>query len=124
VINVALGGTLHADIYEIYEKAPVMRTVLPRKSVMLDEDSRVYRVLRCNPCHVNALHHQAVKVLGDGLRVVGRDTAGIVQAIETLGDDFLIGVQWHPELLPHLRSQQRLFRALIAAARDRVAARA
>jgi putative glutamine amidotransferase len=124
VINVALGGTLHADIYEIYEKAPVMRTVLPRKSVMLEKDSRVYSVLRCNPCRVNALHHQAVKVLGDGLRVVGRDTVGIVQAIETLGDEFLIGVQWHPELLPHLHSQQRLFGALIAAARDRVAARA
>jgi putative glutamine amidotransferase len=71
VINVAFGGTLHADIREIYEKSPVMRTVLPRKSVTLDEDSRVYRVLRCNPCRVNALHHQAVDALGTGLRVMG-----------------------------------------------------
>jgi putative glutamine amidotransferase len=90
----------------------------------LDEDSRVYRVLRCNPCRVNALNHQAVDALGTGLRVVGRDTAGIVQAIEALGDNFLIGVQWHPELLPHSRPQQRLFRALIAAARDHLAAEA
>ena len=64
MINVSLGGTLHSDIHEIYEKAPRMRTVLPRKTVHMDERSRLYRITGCNPCRVNALHHQSVDRLG------------------------------------------------------------
>ena len=36
MINVALGGTLHTDIYEVYVQAPKMRTVLPRKTVSVE----------------------------------------------------------------------------------------
>jgi putative glutamine amidotransferase len=66
---------------------------------------------------VNALHHQSVDRPGAGLRVVGRDAAGIVQAIEGIDDRFLIGVQWHPEFMIHSRSQQRLFTELVRAAK-------
>jgi putative glutamine amidotransferase len=95
-----------------------MRTVLPRKTVTFDQDSRLAKILRCNPCRVNALHHQSVDKLGEGLCVVGHDEAGVVQAVEGEGTDFLFGVQWHPELLVLSRPQQRLYRALAAAARD------
>jgi putative glutamine amidotransferase len=118
ILNVHLGGTLHADLHEIYEEAPKMRTVLPRKTVTLKDDSHLAGILSCNPCRVNALHHQSIDVLGRGLQVVGRDEASVVQAVETGDDAFLIGVQWHPELLVFSRPQQRLFRALAAAARD------
>ena len=33
MINIALGGTLHTDIYEVYMQAPRMRTILPKKTV-------------------------------------------------------------------------------------------
>jgi putative glutamine amidotransferase len=117
MINVALGGTLHTDIYEVYMQAPRMRTVLPRKTVHIEAGSRLYRITGCNPCRVNALHHQSVDRLGSGLRVVARDEAGIVQATEGTGQNFLIGVQWHPELLVFSSPQQRLFSALTEATR-------
>ena len=117
MINVALGGTLHTDIYEVYMHAPRMRTVLPRKTVRVVEGSRLDRIVRCNPCRVNALHHQSVDRLGRGLAVVARDEAGIVQAVEGT-EGFLVGVQWHPELLVFARPQQRLFAALAQAARE------
>ncbi len=117
MINVALGGTLHTDIYEVYVQAPRMRTVLPRKTVHIVDGSRLDRILRCNPCRVNALHHQSVDRLGRGLAIVARDEAGIVQAIEGAGPAFLLGVQWHPELLVFTPAQQRLFAALADAAR-------
>lgn len=98
-LNIALGGTLHTDIHEVYDEAPKMRTVLPRKRVLIEEGSRLDTILECSPCRVNALHHQSIDRLGRTLRVVGRDRAGIVQAIEGEGPRFLIGVQWHPELL-------------------------
>ncbi len=116
MINVSLGGTLHTDIYEVFEHAPRMRTVLPKKTVSIEPGSRLDRTLRCNPCRVNALHHQSVDRLGKGLRAVAKDEAGIVQGIEGEGASFLIGVQWHPELLVWKQPQQRLFAALVEAA--------
>jgi putative glutamine amidotransferase len=118
MINVALGGTLHTDIYEIYLQAPKMRTVLPKKTVSIVRGSRLDRILRCNPCRVNALHHQSIDRLGRGLRIVAEDRSGIVQAIEGSSAAFLIGVQWHPELLFWKGPQQRLFEALAGAARE------
>jgi putative glutamine amidotransferase len=118
MINVALGGTLHTDIYEVYVQAPKMRTVLPRKTVTVEADSRLNGILRCNPCQVNALHHQSVDRLGRGLRIAARDESGIVQAIENGSGPFLLGVQWHPELLFWKKPQQRLFAALAAAAKE------
>jgi putative glutamine amidotransferase len=118
MINVALGGSLHTDIYEVYVQAPKMRTILPKKRVAIEPNSRLDRILRCNPCLVNALHHQSVDRLGEGLKVAARDESGIIQAIENDGMPFLLGVQWHPELLVWKSPQQRLFGALAQAAQD------
>jgi putative glutamine amidotransferase len=118
MINVALGGSLHTDIHEVYELAPRMRTVLPKKTVSIVHGSRLDRILRCNPCRVNALHHQSVDRLGQGLSIVAQDEVGIVQAIENASAPFLIGVQWHPELLVWKSPQQRLFSGLVAAAAE------
>lgn len=118
MINVALGGTLHMDIYEVYVQAPKMRTVLPRKQVTIEPGSRLNSILRCNPCQVNALHHQSVDRLGQGLAIAAHDESGIVQAIESTAAPFLLGVQWHPELLVWKKPQQRLFAALAAAAKE------
>ena len=118
MINIALGGTLHTDIHAVYVEAPRMRTVLPKKTVHIEDGSRLDRILSCNPCRVNALHHQSVDRVGRGLKVVARDESGIVQATEGTGPNFLIGVQWHPELLVFNKPQQRIFAALAAAARE------
>lgn len=118
MINVALGGTLHTDIHEVYVQAPKMRTVLPRKSVSIMPGTALDRILCCNPCLVNALHHQSVDKLGEGLRIAAQDESGIVQAVESDEAPFLLGVQWHPELLVWKKPQQRLFAALAHAAQE------
>lgn len=48
--------------------------------------------------------------------VTARDKAGAVQAIEHADYDFVLGVQWHPEYLPQIQSQQRIFAGLVASA--------
>jgi putative glutamine amidotransferase len=103
----------------VYVQAPRMRTVLARKTIRMEPGSRLDRIVRCNPCRVNALHHQSVDRVGRGLKVVAHDEAGVIQAIEGEAN-FLIGVQWHPELLVFSAPQQRLFRALADAARESV----
>ncbi|WP_431856034.1 gamma-glutamyl-gamma-aminobutyrate hydrolase family protein [Azospirillum sp.] len=119
MINVHRGGSLHVDIHEVYEEAPRLRTVLPRKRVSIVPDSGLYRILGISECRVNALHHQAVNRLGEGIRVVARERSGVVQGIEAEGARFLVGVQWHPEYLVADPRQQNLFRTLVEAAKGR-----
>ncbi|PWC54715.1 gamma-glutamyl-gamma-aminobutyrate hydrolase family protein [Azospirillum sp. TSO22-1] len=119
MINVHRGGSLHVDIHEVYEEAPRLRTVLPRKRVSIVPDSGLYRILGISECRVNALHHQAVNRLGEAISVVARERSGVVQGIEAEGARFLVGVQWHPEYLVADPRQQNLFRTLVEAARGR-----
>lgn len=48
---------------------------------------------------VNSSHHQALATLGDGLRVAAHATNdGVIEAVEsTSSDQWMLGVQWHPE---------------------------
>ncbi|SER93018.1 putative glutamine amidotransferase [Vreelandella subterranea] len=124
LINVHLGGTLDPDIYTTHEGIKRRRTVLPRKTVDIVGASKLHRLLGVTWCRVNSLHHQAVNRAGKGIDIVARDRDGLVQGIESRDHDFLLGVQWHPEWLVFNRPQQRLIRALVAAAeRHRTAIR-
>lgn len=118
MLNVALGGTLNRDIYEIFVQAPRMRTVLPRKRVNLKSGSFLRRLTELECVIVNSLHHQSVDKLGKGLEVSGLDEYGIIQAIEDPDKNFRIGVQWHPEFLIYRKAHRRLFGAFVEACRQ------
>ncbi len=124
MINIHFGGTLHGDIHAVYGRAPRIRTPLPRKWIRLLPGTRLAAIIGKPRDRVNAIHHQSVARLGKGIRVAARDDHGIVQAIEAPHARFLLGVQWHPEFLIFDRGQQRLYRALVEAARERLAAKA
>ncbi len=70
-------------------------------------------------------HHQAVDLLGDGLKAVAWEEDGTIEAVE-VGPSaldglpgFVLAVQWHPEQ----GSDPRLFTALVSAATERACAR-
>ncbi len=119
MLNVALGGSLHQDGYGVYERSDFVRTILPKKTVLIETGTRLAQLSGTDPMRVNALHTQAVDRLGDELRIAARDQGGMVQAIERLTDPFAIGVQWHPEHLFYAHRQRALFRALVCAAAAR-----
>ena len=122
LINIALGGTLHQDLSDFYREVPRVRTVLPRKAVEVAAGTRLAAALGvAGTVYVNGLHHQAIDELGEGLAVAAREQAGVVQAVEGAGEHFVLGVQWHPEYLPHLHAQRRVFRALVEACRREAA---
>ncbi|MEK7356830.1 MAG: gamma-glutamyl-gamma-aminobutyrate hydrolase family protein, partial [Bdellovibrionota bacterium] len=116
LINVCLGGTLYQEIAEFYEEQPQLTTLLPRKKIEIEPGSRLHEVFGRTMTRVNSLHFQSVKDLGRDLHVSALEPTGVVQAIEHREACFLIGVQWHPEYLALEPRQQRLFRALVAAA--------
>ena len=117
LLNVYFGGSLHRDLATFYVEDPEVRTILPRKRVVLSEGTTLRRVIRDAAPRVNALHKHAINALGNGVRVAARDRNGIVQAIEHEQLPFVIGVQWHPEYLPQLRGQRALFEALVERAK-------
>lgn len=120
LLNVVRGGDLHRDIRHLRRHARHRASVLPTKDVVLRPTSRLADVCRARSLRVNRLHHQAVRRLGRGLRVVAVDRDGIVQAIEAPDRPWL-GVQWHPEYLAYLPAQLALFRWVARRAAARAA---
>lgn len=120
LLNVTLGGSLHQSIEHFYsEGTGNVRSVLPSKTVLLAENSRLAEILGTRRCRVNALHEQSIKDLGDGVHICAREPSDVVQAIEKGDEAFIIGVQWHPEYMPQSQQQQGLFRQLVAVAAQR-----
>ncbi|WP_459939403.1 gamma-glutamyl-gamma-aminobutyrate hydrolase family protein [Desulfonatronum parangueonense] len=124
LINVSAGGNLHQHLAGFYQETPNIRSLLPRKTVQVVDGSRLSAILKCAVCRVNALHDQAINRLGAAVQVVASEANGVIQAVELTDKDFVVGVQWHPEYLPHHRRHQRLFRALVekAGGKNKVAA--
>jgi putative glutamine amidotransferase len=111
VINVALGGSLIQHLPDVTDQSHRERerwaeTVHP---VRIEHDSRLLQVLQQDLIGVNTLHHQAVDRLGSGLRAVGWAADGIVEGIEGVDGLRILGVQWHPELLPNEAGHPALF---------------
>ena len=115
LLNVYLGGTLHQDIQDFYEEVPQVNSVLPRKKISVTPNSLLSKILQTENCLVNALHHQAIELLGDTLQAVAKEGNGIIQAIESTSYPFLIGVQWHPEYLLQYKNHRLVFKSLIQA---------
>jgi len=113
LINVYFGGTLHRSLAGLYIEDPEIRTILPRKRIVVERGSCLASVLGPRPVRVNALHRQAIDRLGRGMRVAARDRNEIVQAIEHESLPMVVGVQWHPEYLLQVPQQRALFRAMI-----------
>jgi putative glutamine amidotransferase len=107
-LNVACGGTLHQHVPGHRQTRAAGE---PSHTVDISARSRLATIVRTRTLEVNSFHHQAVKTVGAGLRVVAHAADGTVEAIEGAG--FVVGVQWHAETMTaHLP----LFEALVAAA--------
>lgn len=118
LINVYFRGSLYQDINTFYLEEPNPSSIFPVKRVYLKPESKLANVLGVQQLEVNALHHQAVKEPGQNMAIVAQEDNEIVQAVENLKQEFIIGVQWHPEYLPQHKEQRRLFKALVQHARQ------
>ena len=123
VINVAMGGTLVQHLPDVSDQAHCVRdrSGEPVHGVGIEPGTRLAGIVGADPLPVNSLHHQAVDTLGSGLRAVAWAQDGTVEAIESVWPR-MIGVQWHPELLPGHAGHDGLFRWLVAEADVAVAA--
>lgn len=123
VLNVACGGTLIEHLpdevgEEVLHRAPP-RTPIDH-AVAVEPDSRLAAVLGTTGFSSKSWHHQAVRALADGFRVVARAPDGTVEAIECPAKPSLLAIQWHPELDAAASAvHQRLFDELVRMAKAR-----
>lgn len=117
LINVGMGGDLIVDIQAEYLTSidhDVDESV--RHSVRVSSSSRISKILTLCELNVNSHHHQAIGRVAPGLVATGWAQDGIVEAVEGKGENYLIGVQWHPERMNDDASS-RLFESFLDAAR-------
>lgn len=115
VLNVAMGGTLVAHLPAVASGQHCQRDRWAEAvhDVSVQQASGLRAILGADVIGVNSLHHQAVDRVGNGLRAVAWADDGVIEAVEGLGSAPMLGVQWHPELLPALEGHPALFSWLV-----------
>ncbi|MEN3000858.1 MAG: gamma-glutamyl-gamma-aminobutyrate hydrolase family protein [Armatimonadota bacterium] len=123
LLNVWRGGTLYQHLPDLpFVTLPHRRDSHeqddPRHFVRLEPTSRLYSLIGQEQFESVSAHHQAVRDVGRGLRVVAYAPDGVIEGIEDPELPFFIGVQWHPERDPDAPATRALFEAFIRAAAD------
>jgi putative glutamine amidotransferase len=123
LLHVLLGGTLFQDIRREMPSARDHEQqhdrTQPAHPVEVKEGTHLAELLGKGQIMVNSTHHQAANRVPDGEVVSAVAPDGIVEAIESKGHVFAVGVQWHPELLVHtVPAHLSLYRGLVQRARE------
>jgi putative glutamine amidotransferase len=119
LLNVAFGGTLIADISSDNPRAlshmgAIASCSEPESArncfgamhheVQVLDGSWLHQVFGQTELAVNSFHHQAIqpKGLGNGLKACAWASDGTIEAVEGADSShFVVGLQWHPEMLEH-----------------------
>ncbi len=102
LINVALKGTLYQDI-----PAQIPSEINHRQTEGQTEYSHEVNVIKNTPLYTianknerikaNSFHHQSIKTLGNGLKLMATADDGVIEGAYLEGDRYLCLYQWHPE---------------------------
>jgi putative glutamine amidotransferase len=113
LLTVAAGGRLHQHLPDVlgHEKHRPAPGVYGEHEARLVPGSRI-EALMGDELGIHCYHHQGVADPGT-LTVTARAEDGLPEAVEDPSRAFVLGVQWHPEVI----RDRRLFGALVEAAR-------
>lgn len=116
VMNIALGGDVWQDIGArsvlCHQQTSAHGTTW--HTVRFRQGSRMESLFG-SQTDVNSYHHQAVRNIADSLMITGTAPDGVAESIEGR-DGWLVGVQFHPELLSNMRP---LWQSLAEAANEK-----
>ena len=125
VLNVALEGTLIQDIAGEYGTQIEHRqhengipSSEPSHEVRVECDSLLADVYEADTIQTNSFHHQALKDVSPELRTIATAPDGIIESVERPDSSWILGVQWHPEMMfkaheEHLKPFNGLVKAAI-----------
>ncbi|MGD0308680.1 MAG: gamma-glutamyl-gamma-aminobutyrate hydrolase family protein [Acidobacteriota bacterium] len=123
VMNVAYGGSLHQDLSL---RPGTGEHKVGRAYVYLDHpvkvlaDTRIAQLAGREIVQVNSSHHQILNRIAPGFTVSATALDGVVEAIERFDSgEYLLGVQWHPEMTSDDALSAAIFRDFILSASQR-----
>ncbi len=73
--------------------------------IIIDSPSLLYEILGKQKIKVNSRHSYALHTTNE-LLVSGRSEDGVIEAIERKDKKFILGVQWHPEMMSQYDDDQ------------------
>lgn len=101
VMSVAMDGSLYQDIPSQFTNHLLHKIEENMEdswhNIKIQPGSLLNQITCDNFAKVNSRHHQAVKVIGEGLVVAAQSEDGVIEAIEDRSKQFVLGVQYHPE---------------------------
>lgn len=113
LINVHRGGSLCQNVTPLRQNTRHRPLLLPLQTVKVVDNTRLSQIMQAPVIGANRIHSQAIKKLGQDLRVVAVDNDLFVQAIENTRGQWLMGLQWHPEYLLYHNGHRRIFRHFV-----------
>ena len=98
IINVAEGGTLE----DISPKNFIKHTIdedgfINYHNISIEKDSKLRKILNVDNYTVCSMHHQKIDKLGQDLKISAKSEDGIIEAIESNNNDFILAFQGHIE---------------------------
>ena len=119
VLNVFFGGDLYQDLNTQGDFHRHYGDIYPRNygwhDVTLAEGSRVCEAYGKPELMVNSYHHQAVRTPGKGLKATAVSGDGVIECVECEGGRYVVGVQWHPEMMYDSSEADAFFKHFVAA---------
>ncbi len=123
--NALSGGSLYQDIPTMYETKIIHRD--PKKENYVKHEIEVFdgNILAdalggAGNYTVNSWQHQAIKEVGDNLKVLAKAPDGIIEAMQKTDKNYYLCVQFHPEGLSEENDKtgEDIYKALIAHAKE------
>ena len=123
LINLMLGGDIIQDIPDMLPEAQRHSSSKSREETVhglhIEKNSRLHKIFGSTTGQVNSVHHQSIRVPGQGLKITARAPDGVIEGIESIDQShYLIGVQWHPERCPFNEGGMAMFQDLVREARS------
>lgn len=122
LLNVYFGGSLYQDLSynpDVYIKHDqIDGPEIVSHGINLVKNTKIRDIFNCDKMRVNSFHHQILKDIAPGFIVSAYSDDGVVEAFEKEDYFFLIGVQWHPEMLhKSVKEMNKLFKAFVTASK-------
>jgi len=121
ILNIAFGGTLYQDLSDMEDcyikHQQQTKDGAATHTIDITPNSILHSILGSSIV-TNTFHHQAIKDLAPGFKVTAYSKDNVIEAIEKCDKKFVVGVQFHPEIMTAYNDKNmlKLFEAFITAA--------
>ena len=112
ILNVSQGGSLHQDLSSAgFEKHSLSNSHRNEGAhfVKVLEGSLLHEIVGQDKLYVNSYHHQGLNKLADNIRKMAEtEEDKLVEAIYVEDKNFVMGIQWHPEMMYDKEIMQKI----------------